>query len=60
MMQWDRTKLLDISVHVYTVSTKRNANFLITFLGVKIIDCKNDLICVVLPFNKELCGKLLS
>ena len=28
--------------------------------GVKIIDCKNDSICVVLSFNNELCGKILS
>ena len=45
---------------VYKVSTKRNANFLMTFFGVKIIDCKNDSISVVLPFNKELCSKVLS
>ena len=44
----------------YTVSTKRNANFYITFLGVNNIDCKNDSITVVLPFNKELYSKDLS
>ena len=30
------------------------------FRGVKIIDCKNDSISVVLPFNKELYSKVLS
>ena len=42
-----------------TVSTKRNAKFLMTFFGVKIINCKNDSISVVLPFNQELCSKVL-
>ena len=27
---------------LYTVSTKRNANILMTFFGLKLIDCKND------------------
>ena len=31
-----------------------------TFLGVKIIDCKNDSISLALPFNKELCSKVSS
>ena len=30
------------------------------FLGVKIIDCKNEFISVALPFNKELYSEVLS
>ena len=52
--------MLSVPILVYTVSTKRNAKFLMKFFGGKNIYCKNDSISVVLPFNKEFYSKVLS
>ena len=39
---------------------KETQTFKLHFFLVKIIDCKNDIISVSLPFNKELNSKVLS
>ena len=41
-------------LRAYILSTKRNAMFLFTIFGVRIIDFKNCFNSVVLPSNKDL------
>ena len=51
---------LRVLLFVYTVTTKRNANFEMNFLRVKIIDFQNDYLSVALSFNKDLYNRVSS
>ena len=50
----------NICLNIQSVQ-KETQTFLLTFRGkgVKIIYCNNDIMSVALPFNKELCSKVL-